>query len=53
LPAGLTGHDAYNYIRKNPDGTYGGRDQTVSWPSPRTVRISAMQPWEAKLIRIS
>jgi hypothetical protein len=36
-----------------PDGTYGGRDQTVSWPSPRTVRISAMQPWEAKLIRIS
>jgi glycosidase len=53
LPAGVTGHDAYNFILKNPDGTYGGHDQTVSWPSPRTVRISAMQPWEAKLIRIS
>jgi hypothetical protein len=53
LPAGVTGGHPYNYIRKNADGSYGSDDPTVSWPSASTLRISAMGPWEAKIIRIA
>jgi glycosidase len=52
LPSGLTGSGTFNFVLKNADGSYGGNDSTVSWPSSHTIGVSGMQPWEAKIIRI-
>jgi hypothetical protein len=49
----VTGGGSDNFLRHNADGSYGGPDPTVSWPTPRTLHVAALQPWEAKIIWVS
>lgn len=52
LPAGVTGSNNYNFVLKS-GSIYGATDSTVSWPNSSTLRISSMQPWEVKIIKIN
>lgn len=50
IPSGTLGGGTTNLVLKTPSGSYGGTDPDLSWTAPRTLHVTRMAPFEAKII---
>ena len=52
LPSQIEGDNNWNFIKKDSKGSYGAADSDVEWTDKNVMKISNMEPWEAKIIKI-